>query len=51
MLPSISALGLSAASTAATRSPFIGYATYMGLTNPMVASAEYQEAYDYIYNK
>ena len=51
MLPSISALGLSALSTAATRSPFIGYATYMGLTNPMVASAEYQEAYDYIYNK
>ncbi len=51
MLPSIAALFSSAVVTAVTKSPAVGLKTYQALTYPTVAGAEYEEAFDHIYNK
>lgn len=51
LVPSISAIGIGTGVTLATKSPAAGYAATMGILNPLEATGEYQEAYDYVYNK
>lgn len=51
LVPSIAAIGVGTGVTLATKSPAAGYAATMGILNPLEATGEYQEAYDYVYNK
>jgi mRNA-degrading endonuclease RelE of RelBE toxin-antitoxin system len=51
LVPSITAIGAGTLTTIATGSPLVGYATTMGILNPLESTGEYQEAYDYVYNK
>ena len=51
LVPSIAAIGAGTGVTLATKSPAAGYAATMAILNPIESTGEYQEAYDYVYNK
>ena len=51
LVPSMVGWTVGGAVTLATKSPAAGYAASMAVLNPLEATGEYQEAYDYVYNK